>query len=94
MKNSTLFLSLLFMVILSSCEQKNATIAYPDAATVDTVRTYFGVDVPEPYAWLENDTSAETEAWVKAENEITQNYLAKIPFREKLKKRLTDLVGL
>ncbi|MDR0831091.1 MAG: prolyl oligopeptidase family serine peptidase [Prevotellaceae bacterium] len=91
MKKTTLFLSI--MIILSSCGQKNAKIAYPETAKVDTVRVYFGDTVAEPYAWLENDTTAETEAWVNAENEITQNYLSKIPFRNKLKTQLTDLAN-
>ena len=47
----------------------------------------------EPYAWLENDTSAETKEWVAAQNKVTQDYLAKIPFRESLKSRLTELAN-
>ena len=52
---------------------------------------YFGVKVADPYRWLENDTAPEVEEWVKQQNEITQTYLQKIPFREALNKRLTDL---
>lgn len=59
--------------------------------TVDTVDTYFGVEVKDPYRWLEDDRSAETAEWVKAENEVTFDYLNKIPFREELKKRLSDI---
>ena len=59
-------------------------ISYPQTATVDTVDTYFGVSVPDPYRWLENDTSAATASWVKAQNEITNNYLEHIPFRQDL----------
>jgi len=70
---------------------KNEPINYPVAEKTDSFHVYFGDTIPEPYAWLENDTSAQTEVWVKAQNEVTQNYLSKIPFREKLKKRLTEL---
>ena len=74
-------------------EPKKETIAvtYPQTKKVDTVDTYFGVEVKDPYRWLEDDRSAETGAWVKAENEVTFNYLNNIPFREELKKRLSDL---
>jgi prolyl oligopeptidase len=49
------------------------------------------VKVPDPYRWLENDTSKETEAWVKAENKVTFAYLDKIPYREKIRERLEEL---
>lgn len=68
-------------------------IAYPQAAKVDSADTYFGVEVKEPYRWLEDDKSAQTEEWVKAENAVTYAYLNKIPFREGLKKRLTELMN-
>ena len=84
---------LLIMGIAASTITMQARIKYPEARRVDTVRTYWGVDVPEPYAWLEDDQSAETEAWVNAENKVTQDYLAKIPFRKALKKRITELAN-
>ena len=68
-----------------------ATVTYPQIKKVDTIDTYFGVDVEDPYRWLEDDRSAETAEWVKAENEVTFDYLNKIPFREELKNRLSDL---
>ena len=64
---------------------------YPETKKVDTVETYFGTEVKDPYRWLEDDRSAETEAWVKAQNEVTFNYLEKIPFREELENRLSAL---
>ncbi|WP_313112654.1 prolyl oligopeptidase family serine peptidase [Aequorivita sediminis] len=67
------------------------TVTYPQIKTVDTVDNYFGVEVKDPYRWLEDDRSAETAEWVKAENEVTFDYLNKIPFREELKKRLSDI---
>ena len=66
-------------------------LQYPKAAKDGTVDEYFGTKVADPYRWLENDTSAQTAAWVEAENKVTNAYLAKIPFRGKLLKRLTEL---
>ncbi|OJU55032.1 MAG: hypothetical protein BGN96_12705 [Bacteroidales bacterium 45-6] len=68
-------------------------LKYPQTAKVDSADTYFGVQVKEPYRWLENDKSPQTEAWVKAQNAVTYAYLDKIPFREGLKKRLTELMN-
>ncbi len=66
-------------------------IAYPKAPKDGTVDTYFGVKVPDPYRPLEADHSQETMAWVEAENKVTNAYLAKIPFRAKLLKRLKEV---
>ncbi|MBK5213941.1 MAG: S9 family peptidase [Flavobacteriaceae bacterium] len=78
-----------------SCNEKPKkeviSVTYPQTKKVDTVDTYFGVEVKDPYRWLENDRSEETAEWVKAENEVAYAYLEKIPFREALKKRLSDL---
>ncbi|MDE6177519.1 MAG: S9 family peptidase, partial [Paramuribaculum sp.] len=67
-------------------------IQYPEAP-VDTtaVDNYFGTEVADPYRPLENDTSAATTAWVEAENKVTGDYLAQIPFREGVRRRLTAL---
>ncbi|SDK81016.1 prolyl oligopeptidase [Salinimicrobium catena] len=71
---------------------KNTTaLDYPETKKVDTVDTYFGTEVKDPYRWLEDDRSAETETWVKAQNEVTFDYLQKIPFREELENRLSAL---
>ncbi|MBD0823263.1 prolyl oligopeptidase family serine peptidase [Aestuariibaculum marinum] len=64
---------------------------YPKTKTVDVVDTYFDVEVKDPYRWLEDDRSSETEAWVKAQNKTTFDYLEKIPFRNILKNRLSHL---
>ena len=67
------------------------SITYPKTHKGTTVDTYFGTQVQDPYRWLEDDKSAETAAWVKAQNEVTYNYLAQIPYRDQLKKRLEKL---
>src|SRR5829696_2294814 len=66
-------------------------IVYPVSKRVDVVDDYFGTKVPDPYRWLEDETSAETKAWVEDQNKVTFAYLEKIPYREKLKARLTQL---
>ncbi len=66
-------------------------IKYPDAPTDSTVDVYFGMEVADPYRPLENDTAAATLAWVEAENKITGGYLARIPFRDDIRSRLTSL---
>lgn len=64
---------------------------YPNAPKDGTVDTYFGVKIPDPFRPLEADRSKETAEWVAAENKITNEYLAKIPFRSKLLKRLKEV---
>ena len=64
---------------------------YPEVRKDTIVEDYFGTQIADPYRWLENDTSEETGAWVKAQNEVTFNYLNQIPYREDLEARLTEL---
>ena len=66
-------------------------IQYPVTDRVNQSDDYFGTKINDPYRWLENDTAQKTEAWVKEQNAVTNNYLAAIPFRDKIKKRLTEL---
>ncbi len=73
------------------CGCSNSRLNYPKAPTDDTVDEYFGTKVADPYRPLENDTSATTLEWVKAENAVTNSYLSKIPFRNALRDRLTEL---
>ncbi len=79
---------------LASCgnEISNETaLNYPETKKVDTLTNYFGTEVKDPYRWLEDDRSEETEDWVKRQNEVTFGYLESIPFREELKNRLSEL---
>ncbi len=66
-------------------------LRYPVTRTVDHVDTYHGTKVPDPYRWLEDDTSAETAGWVEAQNTVTFAYLEKVPYRAALLKRLNAL---
>ena len=64
---------------------------YPKTTKKPVLDSIFGTTVLDNYRWLEDDKSPETEAWVKAENEVTFGYLSKIPYRAQLKDRLTEL---
>ncbi len=64
---------------------------YPATERGDVVDNYFGTDVADPYRWLEDDSSEATAAWVKAQNEVTFDYLSQIPYRNQIKSRLTEL---
>ena len=64
---------------------------YPNSKRTDHVDTYFGVSVPDPYRWLEDENAPETKEWVEAQNRLTFSYLEKIPFRQKIKSRLEQL---
>ncbi len=66
-------------------------LKYPVTNKIDTVENYHGVQVPDPYRWLEDPDSEKTQEWVKSQNEITFNYLAEISEREIIKKRLTKI---
>ncbi|MDR1182088.1 MAG: prolyl oligopeptidase family serine peptidase [Bacteroidales bacterium] len=72
-------------------EREQFEVSYPETKKVDQVDDYFGVKISDPYRWLEDDRSAETETWVNAQNEVTFGYLDKIPFRTALKDKLTAL---
>lgn len=89
-----LFIATIMVCGFTNCKSKKTikTLPYPetrqDASVIDN---YFGTEVADPYRWLEDDNSAETAQWVKAENEVTQDYLSQIPYRETMKTRLTEL---
>jgi len=90
-------LAILAVVVLTvlSCKPETKkdpiVVTYPTTVKADSVDTYFGTEVKDPYRWLEDDRSPETEAWVKEQNKTTFGYLEKIPFRESLKNRLEKL---
>jgi len=86
----TIFI-LVVATVLSSYGQKQKNVKYPQTKKGETVDLYFDSKVNDPYRWLEDDKSEETAAWVKAENEVTYDYLSQIPFRNELKDRLEKL---
>jgi prolyl oligopeptidase len=86
---------------LAACHSTNVaktendmnTFTYPASTKNDDQLDFFGTKVSDPYLWLENDTSAATEAWVKAQNALTRGYLDKIANRESIKNRITELIN-
>lgn len=103
---TTLLASAVTVALLAGCGPKPDTatpptaavqpasesaVQYPVSKKGDVVDRYFDSNVADPYRWLEDDRSAETGAWVKAQNEVTFAYLAKIPFRDHIKSRLNEL---
>ena len=81
--------------LLASCTQTRKggePVNYPETKKCDTVDTYFGVEVADPYRWLEDDYSEETAAWVESQNRLTQSYLSQIPYREKMKQHLKEML--
>ncbi|MFT4754930.1 MAG: prolyl oligopeptidase [Salibacteraceae bacterium] len=65
----------------------------PVTVKKDSVQNYFGSEINDPYAWLEEDNAEETKDWVKEQNKVTNNYLSEIPYREEIKKRYSDLMN-
>ncbi|HET9528232.1 MAG TPA: prolyl oligopeptidase family serine peptidase [Pyrinomonadaceae bacterium] len=75
----------------STSSGKDPKLIYPESKKVDQVDDYFGTKVADPYRWLEDDKKPEVQAWIEAQNKVTFAYLDRIPYREKLKARLTEL---
>lgn len=87
MRTSILCGSLLMMSMASNAQH----LKYPDTRQVQQSDNYFGTAVSDPYRWLEDDRADDTKVWVVAQNQVTNAYLAQIPFRDAIKTRLTEL---
>ncbi|MBZ9730210.1 prolyl oligopeptidase family serine peptidase [Salegentibacter sp. JZCK2] len=89
------FSGIFALAILASCNdsktEKEISLNYPETKKVDTVTDYFGTEVKDPYRWLEDDRSEETEDWVEAQNEVTFDYLNSIPYKKELEERLSEI---
>ncbi len=88
MKNNLLCGTLLAVAVTTNAM---AQFDYPKTKKIDHVDNYHGTVVADPYRWLEDDRSAETAAWVKAQNELTDAYLEKIPYQDGFMKRLEEV---
>jgi prolyl oligopeptidase len=66
-------------------------LIHPNTNQVAQSDNYHGVEVKDPYRWLEDPDSEPTKAWVQAQNEVTNSYLAGISVRDQLQQRLTQL---
>jgi prolyl oligopeptidase len=80
--------AIMHMSVESPTEKR---IVYPESPRVEQVDEYHGVKVADPYRWLEDLDSQQTRDWVAAQNRLTSAYLAAIPEREPIRKRLTEL---
>ena len=92
-------LILLMILLVISCSEKpmkdkgDQKLAYPEVFRDSTVvEDYHGTQITDPYRWLEDDNSQETKEWVTAQNEVTQDFIAQIPFRSKVRDRLKELM--
>jgi len=100
-KGMSLLVILWFGILLSACmesgdrkkdsERQINFSEYPDTRKGEVVDRYFDISIADPYRWLEDDMSPETGAWVTAQNAATFGYLNKIPYRDKIKKRIEAL---
>ena len=91
MKQTLIIMALSIFTLFACSPKEENKIDYPQTVKVDTVDIYHGVEVADPYRWLEDDNSEATKAWVKEEQKITTNYLSQIPFRQKIENRLTQI---
>jgi len=80
------------LMIKGGKEEMMKEIMYPTTKKMDHVDTYHGIDVLDPYRWLEDDRSDETAAWVKAQNEVTFGFLDQVSFKNNIKGRLKTLL--
>jgi len=73
--------------------ERSLELRYPVARKIEQTDDYFGTAVSDPFRWMEEVDSAELKTWIDAENELTQEYLAKVPLREKMQRRLMELIN-
>jgi len=81
----------LLLALIVSAVSAYAQLQYPSTPKVDHVDEYFGVKIPDPYRWLEQDTAAAVKEWIHQQNKVTFGYLEQIPFRQKVLNRLMKL---
>lgn len=92
-KTLYLTVTLLVFALLFGCSEKakKQEITYPVTEKGDQVDDYFGTKVEDPYRWLEDDRDEKVKKWVEEQNKVTFGYLEKIPFREKILKRMREI---
>lgn len=84
---------LIALVFLLAPMIVTAQLSYPVTKQQSQTDNYFGTTIPDPYRWLENDTAADTKAWVNNQQQFTEAYLSKIPFRDKIKNRYKEILN-
>ncbi len=76
---------------LTAVAADSVELAYPAARRGDQIDEYHGIQVADPYRWMEDIDSPETRIWVEAEAKLTAGYLAAIPGREQIAQRLKEI---
>ena len=84
-------LILSFTLIFTLSYVSQAQPIYPLAAKSEQQDNYHGVNIADPYRWMEDENSVATKTWIAEENKLTRNYLSAIPFRDLIKKRISEL---
>ncbi|WP_353124479.1 prolyl oligopeptidase family serine peptidase [Parapedobacter pyrenivorans] len=93
------FKTIVLATLVTACQNEKAInpaeeitlLPYPSTEKGNVADSHFGTTVPDPYRWLENDTAADTKAWVTEQNKVTNAYLDQIPFRDAIYARLEKL---
>lgn len=88
-----LTLTLCASLLLSTMTLQAQQLRYPVSRKVNQEDNYHGTTIKDPYRWLETDTAEEVKSWVEAQNKVTFDYLAQIPYREQLRKRLSTILN-
>src|ERR1700722_1577071 len=84
--------TVLCLATASACRNASLPrVSYPTTSKGDVVEDYFGTKVADPYRWMEDLDSKQVADWVTAENQVTFNYLGKLPMREHFRRRITEL---
>ena len=91
MNKNNLCIACFVMVTLLAVQSDAQPFNYPAPVKSAQTDTYFGRAIADPYRWMENEQSVERSEWIKAENELTSNYIKKIPFRDSLFSRMQAL---
>ena len=91
MFKKALLTAALVSFLLPAVPAQKKAYTYPEARKADVVEDYHGVKVADPYRWMEDTGSEETQAWIEAQNQLTNEYLGTITERDALRKRLTEL---
>lgn len=81
-------LAMLAMYCPVAISEEPMPLSYPATSTSDTVDDYFGRKVSDPYRWLEDTESDATQAWIAAENQVTDSYLQSLPMRDAIAAKL------
>ena len=88
---------LTLLAMLTACEnaemasEPTHSMQYPETIRGEDSTDYFGTNVTDPYRWLENDTAEATADWISRQNEVTNEYLSKIPYKKAIAKRYEEL---